>query len=381
MPDYLQYEPIPDNGILDAWLVSTNSLTNKILTSMAPGSERVGMQDILNPPHGEFGHITWFHEFWVQRHGQATLPSLLSHSDYLFNSSDIAHENRWSVEIPSLDVLIQYNAQVIEKTRELLTKQLDPQAAYFLQLSIFHQDMHNEAFAYTWQTLGYSEPFRPFSELLASNELPSSFIQFSESTVMVGAAPNSGFIFDNEKWAHAVSLPAFAISNRPITNAQYLEFIESSANQTHLNSIPHPTHWKKDGGVWYQRYFDEWLDFRPEEPVRHISYENAKRYCQWRQLRLPTEYELTFLMNQTGQQWQPSHLWEWTDSPFKPFPGFTSDPYHVYSSPWFDGNYQVLKGWSMYTPERLKRTHFRNFYAPHRSDHFCGFRTCMSQLD
>jgi iron(II)-dependent oxidoreductase len=145
MPDYLQYKPVPESGILDAWLASTNGLTTAILKNLAPGSEHIAIEDIVNPPHWEFGHITWFHEFWVHRHGQTTLPSLLSNSDYLFNSSDIAHENRWSVVIPSLDVLIAYNAQVIEKTRELLTKQVSAQTAYFLQLSIFHQDMHNEA--------------------------------------------------------------------------------------------------------------------------------------------------------------------------------------------------------------------------------------------
>ena len=176
MSDYLHYKPIPNSKTLDIWLTSSHSLTNKVLTGMAPGSESIAMQDIVNPPHWEFGHITWFHEFWVHRHGEATLPSLLNNSDYLFNSSDIAHENRWSVEIPSLDLLMQYNAQVMKKTRALLTKQIDPQTAYFLQLSIFHQDMHNEAFAYTWQTLGYSEPFGPFSKFQAISKPPSSFM-------------------------------------------------------------------------------------------------------------------------------------------------------------------------------------------------------------
>ena len=111
--------------------------------------------------------------------------------------------------------------------------------------------------------------------------------------------------------------------------------------------------------------------------MRHISYQDAKRYCDWRQLRLPTEHELGLLMAQKQHDWQPSHLWEWTSSPFAPFPGFSSDPYADYSQPWFDGNYQVLKGWSMYTPERMRRSTFRNFYAPHRKDHFCGFRTCL----
>ena len=377
MPDHLHYTPVPDSAILDGWLTSTNTLSNKILNSLPPGSDRVDMLDILNPPHWEFGHITWFHEFWVHRHGQVKVPSLLSNSDYLFNSSDIAHDDRWSIEIPALKVLMAYNKQVIDKSRELLTKQVDPQTAYFLQLSIFHQDMHNEAFAYMWQTLGFSEPFAPFSDPSAYQEFSSPFMEFSETKMVAGATSNEGFIFDNEKWAHSVTLPAFSISKNPVTNAQYLDFVESFANQKDLDAVEIPKHWKKEAGKWYQRYFNEWLDFQPNEPVRHISHTDAQRYCQWRQLRLPSEHELSLLRDQTPQQWQDSQLWEWTDSVFQPFPGFTADPYQDYSSPWFDGNYQVLKGGSMYTPDRLKRPSFRNFYAPHRSDHFCGFRTCL----
>lgn len=378
MSDYLQYTPLPEAETLYAWLINTNGLTNKILSSLAPGSERVPIQNILNPPHWEFGHITWFHEFWVHRHGQSSHPSLLSNSDILFNSSEISHHDRWSIEIPSLNELLNYNKQVMEKSYELISKQVDAKFAYFLQLSIFHQDMHNEAFAYMWQTLGYPEPFDPFSKPLTSIQIPESFIYFDDATVLAGATRNNGFIFDNEKWSHAVPLPSFAISNLPVSNAQYLEFLDSKANLRDLHPLPYPTHWKKDGGVWYQRYFNEWLSFRPDEPVRHISHQDAKRYCQWRGLRLPNEHELAALMGLTSQQWCPSYLWEWSDSVFEPFPGFTPDPYLDYSNPWFDGNYRVLKGWSMYTPERLKRPNFRNFYAPQRSDHFCGFRTCLA---
>jgi iron(II)-dependent oxidoreductase len=377
LSDYLYYQPLPDSKTLEGGLVSTNALTNQILKNMAPGSEFVPKKNILNPPHWEFGHITWFHEFWVHRHGQASIPSFLLHSDSLFNSSLIAHASRWTVAIPSLDVLIEYNKKTIEKTREILAKPVDPKTAYFLQLAIFHQDMHNEAFAYMWQTLGYPAPYLPFSEPRLNSAIHSSYINFSDSMLMVGAKPNSGFAFDNEKWSHAVDLASFAISNHAVTNAQYLEFIASTENQTDQDPVPHPTHWRLEGGAWYQRYFDEWLDFRFDEPVRHISFQHAKRYCHWRGVRLPNEHELAILMRQPLEQWQPSYLWEWTDSIFEPFPGFSPDPYREYSSPWFGGGYQVLKGWSMYTPERLRRENFRNFYAPHRSDHFCGFRTCL----
>jgi formylglycine-generating enzyme required for sulfatase activity len=301
----------------------------------------------------------------------------LGDADYLFNSSQIAHRDRWTISIPPLDALLEYNARVMQKTRELLVKSIDAEQAYFIQLAIFHQDMHNEAFAYMWQTLGYPAPFEPFSRAKLGTNLASAYIHFPETKVMVGSEPKSGFIFDNEKWSHSITLAAFSIAEQAVSNADYLEFIESPSNQADLNPVTPPMHWKKERGVWYQRYFDAWRDFSELEPVRHISYQDAKRYCDWRQLRLPTEHELSFLMAQKKQDWQPSHLWEWTSSPFAPFPGFSSDPYTDYSQTSFDGNHQVLKGWSIYTPERLRRSSFRNFYAPHRKDHFCGFRTCL----
>lgn len=377
LADHLLYEPHPNSALLDSWLVSTNSLTCSILKKMRPGDESVALDVILNPPHWEFGHLTWFHEFWVHRVGQTSSPSLLSDADDLFNSSKIAHRDRWAITTPPLDVLLEYNARVMQKTRELLVKSIDAERAYFIQLSIFHQDMHNEAFAYMWQTLGYPAPFEPFSQAKLATNQASSYIHFPETNVMIGSERKSGFIFDNEKWSHSIRLEAFDIAEQAVSNSDYLEFIESPTNQADLNPVTSPIYWKKERGVWYQRYFNEWLDFSEFEPVRHISYSDAKRYCEWRQLRLPNEYELSLLMSQKQNDWQSSHLWEWTSSPFAPFPGFSSDPYADYSQPWFEDNYQVLKGWSMYTPERLRRSTLRNFYAPHRKDHFCGFRTCL----
>jgi ergothioneine biosynthesis protein EgtB len=377
LDDHLLYEPYPNSALLDCWLVSSNSLTRNILKKMRPGDESVEINAILNPPYWEFGHLTWFHEFWVHRGGQISSPSLLNNADNLFNSSVITHQDRWAITIPPLDVLLEYNARVMLKTREILVKSIDVEKAYFIQLSIYHQDMHNEAFAYTWQTLGYPAPFEPFSKAKLVTNKACSYIHFPETNIMIGSKRKSGFIFDNEKWSHSITLAAFNIAEQAVSNSDYLEFIESPTNQADLNPVTPPMYWKKERGVWYQRYFNQWLDFSEFEPVRHISHIDAKRYCEWRQLRLPSEHELSLLMSQKQNDWQPSHLWEWTDNLFLPFPGFSHDPYVDYSQPWFDGNYQVLKGWSIFTPERLRRSAFRNFYVPSRKDHFCGFRTCL----
>ena len=377
LPDHLLYQPQTNATLLKDCLIESNELTRQILMNLKPGQEFVPILEVVNPPHWEFGHLTWFHEFWTHRMGQASNPSLHERSDYLFNSSDVAHSDRWTIEMPSIERLLQYNYEVFQKTLQLLEGAIDAETNYFVQLSIFHQDMHNEAFAYMWQTLGYKAPFQSFESPTSKKSLPLKYIEMPKQSFRAGSDRNSGFIFDNEKWAHTVEIDDFAIANRAVTNGEYLEFIESNKNDSSNNRAQTPQYWKKEGGDWYHRFFDEWHPLFLDEPVRHVSYLDAKHYCDWRQLRLPTEHELSVLIRQSDIQWGQSNLWEWTSSPFMPFPGFSPDPYIDYSKPWFDGNYQILKGWSMFTPKRMRRNSFRNFYAPHRYDHFCGFRTCL----
>jgi ergothioneine biosynthesis protein EgtB len=375
--DYLLYAPYPSTSTLAQWLEESNRITRQILSSISASDQIVPQLNILNPPLWEFGHLTWFHEFWVHRDGQESKPSFMKNADYLFNSSEIAHPDRWSTPMPSLDSLLEYNDSVIGSTQELLRAPLDNKAAYFIQLAILHQDMHNEAFAYMWQTMGRSMPFAPFTSTSKLEAQAQTWIHFPKSTLQAGSEQGSGFIFDNEKWAHSIDLPAFNIASTPVTNGNYLKFLESPVNLALATPVAPPPHWKQEGDAWLERIFNEWLPLNRASAVRHINYLDAQRFCEHHHVRLPNEHELSLLMSQKQGNWQSSNLWEWTSSTFAPFPGFSADPYVDYSQPWFDGTHQVLKGGSPFTPDRLKRTAFRNFYQAHRSDHFCGFRTCL----
>jgi len=375
--DYLLYAPHPPASTLTQWLDESNGITRQILSNVSIADQIVPQINILNPPLWELGHLTWFHEFWVHRNGQESKPSFMKNADYLFNSSEMAHQDRWSTPMPSLDSLLEYNHSVIEKTQDSLRTPIDNQAAYFIQLAILHQDMHNEAFAYMWQTMGRSMPFAPFTSMSQLEAKVRTWIHFPKSTIQAGSEQGSGFIFDNEKWAHSVDLPAFDIASTPVTNGDYLEFLQSPDNLAQSTPVAPPSHWKQEGDVWLERIFNQWQPLTHAAAVRHISYLDAQRFCEHHQVRLPNEHELSLLMLQKQGAWQSSNLWEWTSSTFAPFPGFSADPYVDYSQPWFDGNHQVLKGGSSFTPDRLKRVAFRNFYQAHRGDHFCGFRTCL----
>jgi gamma-glutamyl hercynylcysteine S-oxide synthase len=380
-PDFLRYDPWPPDQTLLKALERSTLITRTIIGNLSKDQETVSISPNVNPPHWEFGHLIWFQEFWVHRHGLESNPSLLSDSDVLFNSSGIIHDDRWQVQLPSIDVLLHYFSEVTERSYAMLrTGSLTPEQAYFLQLALFHQDMHNEAFAYTWQHLGYVWPVaeKPEVSLLQEDKLRPTYIDMPLSQIQLGSAPHSGFIFDNEKWQHEVTVPPFSISSHAVSNGQYLEFLEAQSNSGLSSFLSPPLHWRREGGQWYERSFHQWLAMDLQAPVRHISAQDAEQYCLWRGLRLPTESELTALMLSSPVHWRHSKLWEWTSSTFIPFEGFSSDPYQDYSNPWYDGSYRVLKGWSPYTPEYLRRPQFRNFYLPSRSDPFCGFRTCLA---
>lgn len=92
---------------------------------------------------------------------------------------------------------------------------------------------------------------------------------------------------------------------------------------------------------------------------------------------LPLEQEWEFAAASRHPAFDWGCLWEWTASPFLPYPGFGADRYREYSAPYF-GSRQVLRGASFATPPRLRSPHFRNFYQPERDDIFAGFRTCAA---
>ena len=368
--DHCQYSPHPSVELLTQQIQSANTLTRSIIENLAPGKELVPQLATLNPPHWEFAHITWFHEFWIHRKGCHEHLSLYKDADVLFNSSTVAHADRWSIPLVSLESILRYNREVCNKTSELLSKPLSDEDAYFIQLVIHHYDMHNEAFAIMWQALEYPMPFEPYS-VSTKTVCNKEFIEFSKTNMTLGSSTQQGFLFDNEKWQHPLTVEPFTISSSAVSNEQYREFVLAKGSQAM------PNHWKYESGVWYERFFDQWRVMDDQQAVRHIPFEDAVEYTSQQHLRLPTEAELTLLMATNPNDWQASDLWEWTSSPFLPFEGFTPDPYVDYSQPWFDGTYQVLKGWSPFTVERMRRIGFRNFYQTKRNDIFSGFRVCL----
>jgi iron(II)-dependent oxidoreductase len=316
---------------------------------------------IVNPPLWEIGHVGWFQEHWCLRFGSSK-DSILKGADGLYDSSAIPHDVRWDLPLPTIEATKAYLTNVQERVLERLHREPEnEQLRYFVRLATYHEDMHGEAFHYTCQTLGYDGLEVDFPKTRSSGDLVIAKTKF-----IMGAKPEERhFVFDNEKWAHEVEVGAFRIARSPVTNGEYLEYVESGGKA--------PRYWKKVDGKWLERRFDQWLSLKSEGPVRHVDWHEAQAYCQWAKRRLPTEAEFELALKEKDFSW--GAVWEWTSSPFEPYPGFVIDPYADYSKPWF-GTHKVLRGASFTTPRRMVRPTFRNFYLPDRGDVFCGFRTC-----
>ena len=396
-PDFAKYRPHPSPEHLCEGLADAQHRTQLLTQHFDDASAVVPMLAIVNPPNWELGHLAWFQEFWMQRGGNLNTPSMLSNADRWYDSARVAHDTRWSLDLPNIDATRTYMDTVLLRSlAHLNSAPPTDETVYFAQLALFHQDMHNEAYAYTLHTLGLQLPLSVESKLSESGYCEPKFretrdIEVPASTLMLGAAPDSGFVFDNEKWAREIRLAAFSIANRVVTNAEFAGFVDANGyarrdlwsdaawSARERQGLEHPRYWKRDGGTrapWLTRRFDHWAELAPNQAVVHVSADEAEAYCRWAGRRLPTEAEWEFMAKSETNEFNYGQVWEWTSSRFLPYAGFAADPYKEYSEPWFAEEHRVLRGGSFATPRRMMRPSFRNFFVPERADMFCGFRTC-----
>ncbi|MGH8741590.1 MAG: selenoneine synthase SenA, partial [Burkholderiales bacterium] len=323
---------------------------------------------IVNPPRWEVGHVAWFQEYWCLRDASEERASILPNADRLYNSATVAHATRWDLPLPSFADTLAYRDEVTERLIARLERgDADP---YFVHLAARHEEMHAEAFHYTRQTLGYPAPDEPGKRKVAGDQA------YPGGVVRLGARRGEGFAFDNEKWSHPVVLEPFRMARSPVTYGEFLEFVEAGGYGKREYWSGAGWAWKdRDAPLYWKhgkvRRFERWIDLPLEEPLRHVNWHEASAYCRFAGRRLPSEAEWECAAPAAGE------VWEWTASPFLPYPGFVRDPYKEYSEPWF-GTHKVLRGASFATPPGVRYLRFRNFYTPERADIFAGFRTCAA---
>jgi len=224
------------------------------LTAGLSYSQLMGPQlDTVNPMLWELGHVAWFHERWSLR-ALRGLPPLLANGDLLYDSFETHHSTRWSIPLPPPEKTLAYIRQVLEVQLEWLDKSPpDERAVYFYRLGGFHEDMHNEAYTYTRQALGYPPPVysdqgsaRQAEGVSSAGPLAGDVDIPGCQGFLLGGTPAMPFVFDNEKWAHPVDVAPFSMARAPVTNAGFLAFVEDGGYDT-------PDWWTAAGWDWRTR--------------------------------------------------------------------------------------------------------------------------------
>ena len=431
---------LPSASEVAAALLNARQRSLDLMADLSDEQLRVPLLPIINPLLWEFGHVAWFQEKWVLRHLRREPPGL-ANADALWDSAAVAHDTRWGLPLPSRSETLRYAEQVLDRALSQLSQNdLTRDQAYFHWLVVMHEDMHGEALTYTRQTLGLPAP-----TLTAKRQsvLPASAasvpcegdVEIPGGSYLLGADPNEILVFDNEKWAHPVPVPPFAIARTPVTNRQFADFVEDGGyGRDELWSeeglawrkkeeAQHPVYWVRDAGGWLHRRFYHVVPLPDNLPVVHVNWYEAEAYCRWARRRLPSEaeWELAATAEPAGGEFSRvrrhypwgenppgleqanldarrlgptpidaleagdsafgcrqmiGNIWEWTASEFRPYPGFVVDPYKEYSQPWFTPAYKVLRGGCWATRGRLIRNTWRNFHSKDRHDVFAGFRTC-----
>ncbi len=425
-----------ERNTLAAALRDARDYTLSIYAHLDAQALRFPFVRTVNPPLWELAHVAWFQEHWCLRwkDGAPRADSVLPHADAMLNSALIPHAERWRLPELTHERVQGYLARVLDATLERLAADPDPDF-YFPLLALYHEDMHAEAFLMSLQTLGLPEPRRAArAEPPPADPLAAREATFAGGTLEMGSGQRADFVFDNERQAHAVRVAPFALATIAVTQAQYREFVEaggygerrwwsqegwawrSQSGQTH------PRYWSRDGSHWRVRRFDRLEPLAEDAPMVHVNAYEAEAYAAFAGARLPTEAEWELAArcgldpsadrypwgdappaqgavntdwrhgravkaaalaagdSRTGLRQLIGNVWEWTASPFLPYPGFEPGAYREYSQPWF-GDHRVLRGGSFATRSRLVHNRWRNFYTPDRNDMFAGIRLARSLPD
>lgn len=347
----------------------------------------------VSPPKWHLGHTTWFFETFLLKPYFPGYKEFDPNYNFVFNSyyetvgARVIRTDRGNLSRPAVEDIMRYREHVDKAMQAFLDTELTDEIRSLVVLGLNHEEQHQELL-YTdiKYILGHNPLMPAYSDTAVTNfttpvtEQP--FLQMPAGLYEIGYR-GDGFCFDNELGRHTVYLQDYQISTQLVTNTEYLEFMEAGGYSDFR-------HWHAEGWDWVKReqvkaplywhFVDNqwkhynWQGLQPvagDDPLCHISYYEATAYASWKGMRLPTEFE----WEAAAPQLSWGQRWEWTESAYLPYPGFTKAPGAIGE---YNGKFMVsqmvLRGGSEVTPPNHSRLTYRNFFHPSLRWQFTGIR-------
>ena len=369
-----------------------------------------------SPAKWHLAHTTWFFEHFVLAARSPGYSAFHQRYDYLYNSYYFtvgqmhARPRRGLITRPSLEDVLAYRAHVDEAMQDLLARERGDAGLEFLTtLGINHEQQHQELLLTDIKHLFAQNPLLPaYTELPRpgnADAAPLAWLPGRTGSVDIGHA-GDGFTFDNETPRHQALLGGHSLASRLVTNAEFRAFIDDGG-------YADPALWLSDGwsvavaeGWRHPLYWQDDLaqeftlgglqPIAPAAPVIHLSYYEADAFARWAGCRLPTEVEWEAAASEQpivgnfadtgachprpadsgpGLRQLFGDAWEWTSSPYGPYPGFRplAGSLGEYNGK-FMCSQMVLRGGSCATPPGHVRASYRNFFYPAQRWQFNGIR-------
>ncbi|XOV78636.1 MAG: ergothioneine biosynthesis protein EgtB [Aestuariibacter sp.] len=396
-------------------------VSRTLASPLSEADAQIQSMEDASPAKWHLAHTSWFFETLILIPYYKGYEPFNQQYQYLFNSyyngigKQFCRASRGMLSRPSMTEVMHYRQHVDNHMCELLESSPDDQCIWLTNLGTHHEQQHQELLLTDVKHAFSQNPLYPrYRELAVGNDTESqlTWINVDEGIFEIGTDLRD-FAFDNESPKHKVYLHNYALSNRLVTNAEYLKFIEDGGYQTpqlwlsdgwaqvQNNNQDLPIYWQQNDSGEYQQFTLGGL--RPvmmNQPVTHLNYYEADAYARWCGARLPSEFEwevaaanlsidgpfLTldrlhpYATQGTGLVQMFGQCWQWTSSAYSAYPGYTpfSGAVGEYNGKFMSGQ-QVLRGGSCVTPESSYRLTYRNFFYPHQAWQFTGIRLAKTQ--
>ena len=366
--------------------------TEALAAPLTPEDQTIQSMPDVSPTKWHRAHTTWFFETFVLTPHLAAYEAFDPAYGYLFNSyyeavgPRHARPERGLLSRPSAADIGDYRAHVDDAMASLLAAP-PPEVAALVELGIQHEQQHQELLLMDIKHVFSVNPVEPLYGESGPHPRPvtgaPAWVPVDASVAAIGH-DGEGFAFDNESPRHDVLLTAAEVAGAPVTCGDWLAFIDDGGYgrpelwlsdgwaTVQAEGWSAPLYWRADDGGWTVFTLAGRRPVDPTEPVCHVSYYEADAFARWAGARLPSEAEWEVASAQldgTGE------VWEWTASPYGPYPGFRPAAGAVgeYNGK-FMVNQHVLRGGACVTPDGHARPTYRNFFPPAARWAFTGLR-------